>query len=194
VIIGAFTPNLLNPRIVGCHPNLAPGACVVLSPNVFSPLSGPLPGDGGVGTKPPAFSDFFIIDEGLSNVAGVKGTFCGFNPPLNNATSPAGAAAFSLSSTTTVPVKFTLGQGSSCGALITNATALLSVSAVPSGSPVWPLKFDGHGNSSSIFDVTGKQYHLNLDVTGYAPGVYSICVSFQSGNASPVCTYMQLTP
>jgi hypothetical protein len=194
VLVGAFTPSLANPRIVKCDP--FPTSCAVLNTNAVYPLGGPILGDGAVGSGVPNFSDFFLVDEGLSTALGVAGTFCGFNRPLSNTTTPAGAPVFDLDEEDeTIPVKFQLGQGPSCKKLITNATALLSVARVDSGfTPIIPLKFHGHGNSSAIFDVTGKQYHLNLNVTGYAPGTYSVTVTFLSGNASPVTTYFKLVP
>jgi hypothetical protein len=195
-LIGAFTPDLKNPRIVFCHPDISnvSRSCSILTATAVYPLNGPIPGDGSVGGKVPSFSDFYLIDEGLSNVSGVAGTFCGFNPPLNNTTSPTGAPVFSISSGT-IPVKFQLGLGANCNKQITNATALLSVARVDSGfTPIIPLKFDGLGDSSAIFGVTGKQYHLNLDISTYAPGTYSVTVTFLSGNAAPVTTYFKLVP
>ena len=194
VLVGAFTKDLTNPRLIHCHLGIANG-CDVVAPNAIYPLSGPIPGDGAVGGKVPNFSQFFVVDVGLSTASGVAGTFCGFNPPLNNTTSPTGAPVFDLSDTGTIPVKFQLGLGANCNKQITNATALLSVARVDSGfTPIIPLKFNGHGGSTATFDVTGKQYHLNLDVTGYAPGTYSVTVTFLSGNAPPVTTYFKLVP
>ncbi|MGH9701977.1 MAG: hypothetical protein ACRD4K_01275 [Candidatus Acidiferrales bacterium] len=197
--MGAFTKDLTNPRLIHCHLGIASG-CDVAVPNAIYPLSGPIPGDGAVGGKVPSFSQFFVVDVGLSqNSNNPLGKFCGWNSPLNGTTNPANAPVFHTSVTTTVPLKFQLGDGNSCGKkFISKADALLSIAQVLTPSnvstfvPISPAQFNGHGADPTLFDSLNKQYIFNLNITTLAPGTYSIGVTFLTGNASPQTTYIKV--
>jgi hypothetical protein len=196
VLAGAFTPTLTNPRIVKCDP--FPTSCQALTTNAVYPLGGPIPGDGSVGGKVPNFSDFFLIDEGLSTATGVAGHFCGWNPPLNGTQNPATAPVFHTSLTTTIPVKFQLGDGNACKKFISNAQVLLSVAQVLTPGnvsvfiPLAPAQFGGHGSDPSLFDFVGKQYIFNLIISSLPPGTYSASLTFLTGNAPTQTTYFKI--
>lgn len=207
------SPSVTAPEIVVCddaNTNCQPSA-VNLSQRGVWPLVGYLPQDLVIGGSKSLRCNIFLVNSHpVAGVAGEEqGTFCGFNPPVNNTFNPitdsqnlALASPFRFGRT--VPVKFKLELGNNkndChGPFITDAVALLSVAQIAdsSGNPLLvPIGVLGNGNSSSsapLFTVNGNTYQFNWDtsqcvlpsgVTQVCPmGVYSVTVVFLTNNTA----------
>ncbi len=181
-----------NPRMVRCG-NLSdpPDGCSVMVSLGDYPLGGLLPSDitySGGGKQ----CDVFLVNANLSNSE--PGQFCGFQSPLSNVTPIAGT----FSSGQNLALKFKLALAPAIGApgdcqngpFITDAVALLSVAQLldKQGNPAFnPIPIESSGSSTPIaptFKIdSNKQYQFSLSLQGYAPGTYSITITFLSSNA-----------
>jgi hypothetical protein len=204
-IAGFF--NVQNPRIVRCpadapRPSTGYTDCAVQTLTGYWPIAVLLgtPGDpikSGVDFP----SRFFLIDEELNEAPEVSGQFCGFESPLTN--TDLGDAPASFSPSGTIPVKFLLATRTgncSTGPFITDAQAIISVARVEDagGNLVFnPIDVLASGNSNTppLFrneNNPNKQYIFNLDITGYAPGLYTVTVTFTSNNEVAKTTLMRI--
>lgn len=113
-----------------------------------------------------AFSEFFAVDLGASNVQGAA--TLQFEDPLQQSDSrvfPVG---------TMIPVKFQLASVASPGTFVTDAVAGIAVVMVADGqgNPVTNIVLE----KSSAFTFSGGSYSYSLNTTGYAPGTYNVTV------------------
>ena len=207
------SPSVASPEIVVCddaNTNCQPSA-VNLSQNGVWPLVGYLPQDLVIGgSKSLRCNIFLVSSHPIPGAPGEdQGTFCGYNPPVNNTFNPltgsqnvALASFFGLGRT--VPIKFKLEEGNNTndchGPFITDAVALLSIAQIAdsSGNPLLvPIGVIANGNSSAtqpLFTVSGNQYMFNWDtsrcvlpsgITQACPaGTYSISVVFLTDNTA----------
>jgi hypothetical protein len=207
------SPAVNNPEIVVCDdPNTN---CQPSNTNLqqlgFWPIGGFLPSDlTGGGSKSLRCNIFLVNARQNSSAPGQElGTFCGFEPPVNNTfTGTLNTWNTALSSTfkpgSSVPVKFRLALGTSpnacrTGPFIKDAQALLSIALIEdsSGNPVFvPVMPGAHGNAgpvSPMFTVDGNgHYGFNWDTSSCVmpsgvvqtcpTGKYSLSVQFLTNN------------
>jgi hypothetical protein len=137
-------------------------------------------------------SVFALVNAGLSTQA--PGVFCGFQSPLLNPGVPGYPATFGAAGKNTLSVKFKLAATSATncksGPFIDNATALISVAQIAdaTGKTVFqPINVNATANSLDqppIFNAGNQQYQFTLTISAYAPGTYSLTVTFLSSNTS----------
>jgi hypothetical protein len=184
-----------NPRVVQCdnsdastEPRLftSPGTACKVAPSLgVYPVGGPIAGDQALKVN----SVFALVNAGLSNTVG--GDFCGFQSPLLNPTDPGYPATFAAGGKNTLSVKFKLATPGNCksGPFIDNATALISVAQIAdaTGKTVFqPINVNATAASLDqppIFNAGNQQYQFTLTISAYAPGTYSLTVTFLSSNA-----------
>ncbi len=186
-----------NPRILDCHnpilatePKLIGGStvCVVTQTIGVYPLGGPIPGDTGTGTKIPNF--FAVVNENAGPGTAAPGQFCGFQSPLINTLDPSLAASFNPALTNTIPVKFKLADlllGGTCknGPFITNAVALISVAQLsPAFNAINVQPTASSLDQPPLFNTDNQQYQFTLNISNFAPGTYSLTVTFLSDNTT----------
>jgi hypothetical protein len=136
-----------------------------------------------------------------------QGTFCGFENPLTDVTYNATTGQFSgplalFSSGQGVSVKFKLGADSSCsnGNFVTDAAGLLSIAQIQDaqGNSVFvPIQINTQGNSTDSppifkYNANSQNYQFSLNLSDYAPGIYSLSVTFLTNNAPVAVTYFQV--
>ena len=188
-----------NPRIARCA-TLAdplPAGCNVMESFGDYYLGGILPSDIGISLKG-SNCQIFLLQSNFSNSE--PGKFCGFESPLTTALPPNIAGTFSTGQN--LALKFRLASASgNCkkGPFITDAVALLSVAQIAdaSGNPVFnPISINASGSSTPVpptFKVdNNSQYQLSLSLQGYAPGTYSLTVTFLTSNAPSVTIEIQV--
>jgi len=202
-----------NPEIVVCDdPNTN---CQPSNTNLqqlgFWPIGGYLPSDLSSGGSKSLRCNIFLVNaRQMSTLPGQEiGTFCGFNPPVNNTFTGTldswnTALASSFKAGSTVPVKFNLALGTNpeaCrkGPFINDAQALLSIALIEdaSGNPVFVTIMPGaHGSAAPVtplFNVDGsRQYAFNWDTSSCVMpsgqvqtcplGKYSLSVQFLTHN------------
>lgn len=201
------------PEIVVCddaNTNCQPSNTNLSQTGVW-PLVGYLPQDiVSGGSKSLRCNIFLVNSHPVPGVPGEEqGTFCGFNPPVNNTFDPVAdsqnvnlASFFKVGRTVPIKFKLALGtNGDACkGKAITDAVALLSVAQIADGngnSLLVPIGVLGNGNSSSnppLFTVNGQQYMFNWDtsqcmlpsgaIQTCPAGTYSISVEFLTDNTA----------
>lgn len=199
-IYGLFD-NLIanNPRVVRCEganePLLDGSTSCQASTTVGDyPLGGIIPQDLGLTTKSTSNSTFVLVNAASGAGTSTPGTFCGYQSPLVNTTDPNQAAVFNPAVTNTIPVKFKLAFATgSCqnGPYITNAVVLISVARLTdgAGNPAFqPITISstsvGLADVPPLFNSGNQQYQFTLNISGYAPGVYSLTATFLSDNTS----------
>lgn len=201
-----------NPRYLDCHnsdqpanhsePKLGGVTTCQVAPTLGSyPIGGPIAGDYGG-----KLSNFFaMVNEAatsnVNNTTNPPGLFCGFDPPLTGDGTHLPNPPSSLTGNS-ITVKFKvadLSQGGTCqsGPYLNNQTALLSVAQIcnttasndpfcgPGGSPVFnAINLSNNANSSqpAIFTDTNNQFKFSLLLGGFAPGTYSLTVTFLTDN------------
>lgn len=207
------SPAINNPEIVVCDdPNTN---CQPSNTNLqqlgFWPIGGYLPSDLSSGGSKALRCNIFLVNaRQMSTLPGQEvGTFCGFNPPVNNTftgtlNSWNTALASSFKAGSTVPVKFNLALGTSpeaCrkGPFINDAQALLSIALIEdsSGNSTFVTIMPGaHGSAAPVtplFNVDGsRQYAFNWDTSSCImpsgqvqtcpTGKYSLSVQFLTHN------------
>jgi hypothetical protein len=195
-IIGSLIDNtqFTNPRIIRCDGSTDKSnlVCTVSEAAGTWPVGGLVQDDLTVGGKVPGFSRFFVANANASGGTDLA-TFCDFGSPLTTTLDPAQASIFN--SGQNLSVKFKLGAAgtvNSCsnGPYITNAQALLSVARVADGAghPVFePIAINSSGNSTVnpptfSYNPNNQQYQFSLSLKGYAPGTYSLTVTFLTNN------------
>jgi hypothetical protein len=190
---GAQVDNSLvaNPRLIRCDDSNS--NCSVNPLFGDYPLGGLLPSDGTYGSKGTCCSTHYLANANLSKTE--PGTFCGLQSPFTVPNVPPPGISGVFSSGQTVSVKFKLASATGdCknGPFITDAVALLSVAQIldANGNPVFNAVVIGaSGNSTPIQpifknDPTNKQYQFSLSLAGYAPGIYSLTLTFLSSNTA----------
>ncbi|HEV2342394.1 MAG TPA: hypothetical protein VGS15_11395 [Candidatus Acidoferrales bacterium] len=176
-----------NPRLLACDPTVNSTTCTVTESFGDYPLGGLLPADPSIILRDGA-SRHFVVNGNLSQAE--PGAFCGFQSPLSNVAPPGIAGTFGTGQN--LSVKFKLAQASGdCqnGPFITDAVALLSIARIldPSGNPVFnPVALNSSGSSTptppTFKTDSNKQYQFSLSLQGYAPGTYSLTVTFLTSN------------
>jgi hypothetical protein len=206
VIIGALTDNtqFTNPRIIRCDGSSATNnqTCTVTEASGTWPVGGLIQDDQTIGGKVPGFSRFFLANANFSGSSELA-TFCGFGSPLTTTSDPTMAAIFN--SGQNLSVKFKLGAAAtanSCsnGPYITDAQALLSVARVADGrgnAVFQPIAINSSGNSTSnpptfSYNPNNQQYQFSMSLKNYAPGTYSLTVTFLTNNAPYVTTFFKV--
>jgi hypothetical protein len=199
ILIGAFLdPSVANPRIVHCEDNFTD--CEVLGASGTWPTGGYLPNDNTIGGKVPGFgSKYFLVNGNITTTD--HGYFCGFGSPLIDASSPSDPMAV-FNSGQGVSVKFKLGADPSCsnGNFVTDASALLSIAQIKDGKGndvFQPIQINTQGSSTDTppifkFNSNSQNYQFSLNLSGYAPGIYALTVTFLSNNAPAAITYFQV--
>jgi len=190
-----------NPRMLACDPTVSPSSCTVTESFGDYPLGGLLPQDPTIILRGGS-SRHFVVNGNLSEVE--PGTFCGFGSPLTNTPPPGIAGTFGAGQN--LSVKFELAQNAnspqncSGNTLITDAVALLSVAQIldANGNPVFnPVAINSSGSSTPTpptFKLdNNKQYELSLSLQGYAPGIYSLTVTFLTNNTVQQTVEFQVT-
>jgi len=209
------SPAVNNPEIVVCddpNTNCQPGNTNLQQLGAW-PIGGYLPSDLTSGGSKSLRCNIFLVNaRQMSTLPGQEiGTFCGFNPPVNNTfTGTLNSWNTALSSTfksgSTVAVKFNLALGTSpnaCrrGPFINDAEALLSIALIEdaNGNPVFvPIMPGAHGSAGPItplFNVDGsRQYAFNWDTSSCVMpsgqvqtcplGKYSLSVEFLTNNTT----------
>ena len=209
-VFGFYDSSLYdNPRMVECRnsdpgnePQIVPnlvitsGSTSCAAPPLFAvypvPFGGPIPNDQG-GTVRSSNSFFAVVDEGLTltgNTNNPRGKFCGFQSPLtgDGITLPNQPAVFTGN---TIAVKFKLATASgSCqnGPYISNASALISVARLADSAAATvfnAIRVNATASSLDtppLFNAGNNQYSFSLNTGGYAPGTYSLTVTFLSDN------------
>jgi hypothetical protein len=197
---GFFDPSVTNPRIIHCDDNFQ--SCDLIDPAGNWPEGGYLTDDAGTyGGKTPTFGSKYFVVNGNITTGSDRGYFCGFGNPLIGTHSLSGPmSVFSIGQG--VSVKFKLGADQSCsnGNFITDAYALLSIVQVRDGqgnTVFQPIQINTQGSSTDnppIFKVnsSSQNYQFSLDLTGYAPGIYELSVTFLTNNAPAAYTYFQV--
>jgi hypothetical protein len=189
--------SFTNPREVQCEnsdpstePKLFPSAVTMCmaarAPLGVYPIGGPILGDQLFRN-----SVFALVNAGLSDVE--PGSFCGFQSPLLNPSDPGYPASFSSASKNTLAVKFKLALTSgSCknGPFISDASALISVAQIAdsAGATVFnPINVNATASSLDqppLFNAGNQQYSFTLTISGYAPGTYTLTVTFVTNNTT----------
>ncbi len=209
------SPAVNNPEIVVCddpNTNCQPSHTNLQQLGSW-PIGGYLPADLTTGGAKSLRCNIFLVNaRQMSTLPGQEvGTFCGFNPPVNNTftgtlNSWNTALASIVKSGSTVAVKFNLALGTNpnaCrrGPFINDAVALLSIALVEdaSGNPVFvPIMPGAHGSAGPItplFNVDGsRQYAFNWDTSSCVMpsgqvqtcplGKYSLSVQFLTNNTT----------
>jgi hypothetical protein len=140
------------------------------------------------------------VNAGLSTTE--AGKFCGFQSPLLNPTDTGYPASFSGTSRNTLAVKFKLAAASgNCknGPFIGNASALISVAQIADsgGSTVFhPININATAsslNTPPLFNAGNQQYQFTLTISGYAPGTYSLTVTFLTNNTINQTIFFKIT-
>jgi hypothetical protein len=189
-----------NPRMLQCDNNNAPNSEPALSSGTVCasdqmiaiyPLGGPIPDDGvSGGTTRTTNSVFALVNE---STQGVPASFCGFQAPLKNPGESGYPASFNPVQKNTLAVKFKLAQaGRNCqnGPFVTNAQALISVARILDSNNVGVFDaINPNATASSIdtpplFNAGNQQYSFTLTIKDYAPGTYSMTVTFLSDDTT----------
>ena len=199
-LLSADVDNLLvsNPRVVRCGTSDDPpdGICSVITMFNDYPLGGPLPNDGSYGGKTTKCTQFII--NGNTGIA-EPAQFCGFQSPLSNVAPPGIAGVFGTGQNLSVKFKLASTSGD-CqnGPYIGDANALMSVAQIADkkGNAVFnPISLNASGNSTPvqpIFKTGNQQYQFSLSLQGYAPGIYSLTVTFLSANTTQQTVLIQV--
>lgn len=199
-LLAAQVDNLLvsNPRVVRCGtPDDPPDqVCQVITMFNDYPLGGLLPEDGSYGGKTTKCRQF-IINGNMGSPEPAQ--FCGFESPLTNVAPPGIAGVFGAGQNLSLKFKLATANGS-CqnGPYITDANALISVAQLydKKGNPVFnPISLNASGNSTPIqpiFKSGNQQYEFSLSLQGYAPGTYSLTVTFLSANTAQQTILIQV--
>jgi hypothetical protein len=176
-------PQSTEPHIDGTAAGNAATTCFAPQSEGVYPILGPIPGDQGLTSKN---SFFATVNAGLT--AAEPGKFCGFQSPLtgDGTNLPSPPAVFTGN---TIAVKFKLATNSgSCqnGPYISDASALISVARLADSSgPFSAIRVNATASSLDtppLFNAGNNQYSFSLNTGGYAPGTYSLTVTFLSDN------------
>jgi hypothetical protein len=198
--------SFTNPRTIQCdnsdpftEPKIfaSPATTCKVAPSLgVYPVGGPIAGDAIMHSN----SVFALVNAGLSTTE--AGKFCGFQSPLLNPTDTGYPASFSGTSRNTLAVKFKLAAASgNCknGPFVGNASALISVAQIADsgGSTVFhPININATAsslNTPPLFNAGNQQYQFTLTISGYAPGTYSLTVTFLTNNTINQTIFFKIT-
>jgi hypothetical protein len=198
--------SFTNPRVVQCdnsdpstEPTLFASSATLCTAGAtllgVYPVGGPIAGDQLL-TKNSVFA---LVNAGLSTTE--PGKFCGFQSPLSN--DPLNPATFSGSTKNTLSVKFKLatfsGNCPNGGPFISDASALISVAQIAdsAGNTVFhPIAVNATASSLDLpplFNQGNQQYQFTLTISGYAPGTYSLTVTFLTNNTTNQTIFFKIT-